>query len=96
MKSLEEAPLHSTLGRWMIQHREELEAMFRQGKPDWTAMAEHFGKAGLRDEAEHKPTAGSAERTWRVVQASGAVPSSAVTPKWRGYPAEQRKPRVGA
>ena len=61
--------------------------------PDWAAMAEHFGKAGLLDEAERKPTAGSAERTWRVVLAAAASPSSTTTPppKWRGYPAGQRK-----
>ena len=96
MRALEEAPLHSTLGPWMTAHRDEMEELFREGRPDWAAMAEHFGKAGLLDEAERKPTAGSAERTWRVVQAATAAPSSDVTPKWRGYPAGQRKPRVSA
>jgi hypothetical protein len=67
-RALDEAPLHSTLGRWMIRQRAELEALFRERKPDWAAMAEVFGKAGLRDEAERRPTAESAERAWRMVQ----------------------------
>jgi hypothetical protein len=77
MKALEEAPLHSTLGRWMTQHREEFEALLREGKPDWAKMAEQFDKAGLRDEADRRPTPGSAERTWRVVRAAAAAPSTA-------------------
>jgi hypothetical protein len=70
-KALAEAPLHSTLGRWMAQRRAELEALFREGEPDWTRMAEVFAEAGLRDEADRRPTAESAERTWRMVAASG-------------------------
>jgi hypothetical protein len=58
-------------------------------------MAEHFAKAGLLDEADRKPTAGSAERTWRIVCAAAAAPRLAVTPTWRGYPARQRKQRAG-
>jgi hypothetical protein len=98
MKALEEAPLHSTLGRWMTEHREEFEALLREGRPDWGAIADQFAKAGLRDEAQHRPTAGSAERTWRVVRAAAAAPSSssAPTPKWRGHPAGQRKQRADA
>jgi hypothetical protein len=61
----------------MTQNREEMEKLFRERKPVWAAMAEHFGKAGLLDEAERKPTAGSAERTWRVVQAAAAAPCTA-------------------
>jgi hypothetical protein len=68
-RALAEAPLHSTLGQWMIRQRAELEALFREGKPDWTKIAEVFGNAGLRDENDRKPTAESAERAWRMVQA---------------------------
>jgi len=102
MQALEEAPLHSTLGKWMTERREALEALFREGKPDWTAMAEHFDKAGLRDEAEYRPTAGSAERTWRVVRAAAASSSSETAAtasarlKFRGYPAGQRPRRVSS
>ncbi|HYI81754.1 MAG TPA: hypothetical protein VEX11_00925 [Acetobacteraceae bacterium] len=64
MKALEEAPLHSTLGRWMTEHRTKMEKLLEEGDPDWSKMAEAFDKAGLRDEAEHRPTAGSVERTW--------------------------------
>jgi hypothetical protein len=91
-KALEEAPLYSPLGKWMTQHRDELEALFSEGEPDWTAMAEVFDKAGLRDEAERRPTAGSTERTWRIVQAAAAPKSaaSAASPaaraKGRGQP----------
>ena len=70
-RALDEAPLNSTLGQWMAAHRAELEALFREGKPDWAKMAEAFGRAGLRDEANRKPTAESAERTWRMVQERG-------------------------
>jgi hypothetical protein len=100
MKALEEAPLHSTLGRWMIEHRDELEALFRKGKPDWAAIAEHFDRAGLRDEADRRPTAGATERTWRLVRAaagraaehgSPAVP--AAHPKGRG---QAREPNAAA
>ena len=52
----------------MAAHRAELEALFREGEPDWVKMAEAFGKAGLRDEANRKATAESAERTWRMAQ----------------------------
>jgi hypothetical protein len=67
-RALAEAPLHSPLGRWMARQRAELEALFREGQPDWMKMAAAFGKAGLRDEAERTPTAESAERAWRMVQ----------------------------
>jgi hypothetical protein len=67
-QALEEAPLHSTLGLWMREHRKELQRLFRQGEPDWERMAEIFAKAGLRDEADRRPTAESAERTWRTVR----------------------------
>ena len=70
-KALAEAPLHSTFGRWMAQRQAELEALFREGEPDWTRMAEAFGKARLRDEADRRPTAESTERTWRMVAGSG-------------------------
>jgi hypothetical protein len=70
-KALAEAPLHSPLGQWMTQQRPQLEALFRRGEPDWTAMAEAFGRAGLRDEADRKPTAESAERAWRMVRERG-------------------------
>jgi hypothetical protein len=52
----------------MTRQREQLEALFRESEPDWAAMAEVFGKAGLRDEADRRPTAESAERAWRMVQ----------------------------
>jgi hypothetical protein len=55
----------------MAAHRAELEALFREGEPDWAKMAEAFGKAGLRDEANRKPTAESAERTLRMMQERG-------------------------
>ena len=41
----------------MTQNREKMEKLFRERKPVWAAMAEHFGKAGLLDEAERKPMA---------------------------------------
>jgi hypothetical protein len=34
-------------------------------------MAEAFGKAGLFDENNRRPTAESAERTWRMVRSMG-------------------------
>jgi hypothetical protein len=95
-RALEEAPLHSTLGRWMARHREELEALFREGEPDWATMAEAFGKAGLRDESDRRPTAESTAHTWRMVRAAAAAPSPDAQPKWRGHPAGQRRPRAGA
>jgi hypothetical protein len=49
----------------------ELEALFREGKPDRPRVAEAFGRAGLRDESDRKPTAESAERTWRMVSERG-------------------------
>jgi hypothetical protein len=55
----------------MAQRRVELEALFHEGEPDWTRMAEVFGKAGFRDEADRRPTAESTERTWRMVAGSG-------------------------
>jgi hypothetical protein len=70
-RALEEAPLHSTLGQWMAQQRAELEALFRGGEPDWSKMAEAFGKAGLRDEDDRRPTAETAKRTWRMVRERG-------------------------
>jgi hypothetical protein len=70
-KALEEGPLHSVLGRWMAQRREQLEALFREGEPDWAAMAKVFGDAGLWDETMRRPTAESAERTWRMVRERG-------------------------
>jgi hypothetical protein len=34
-------------------------------------MSEVFAKAGLRDEADRRPTAESAERAWRMVRQRG-------------------------
>jgi hypothetical protein len=70
-RALAEAPLHSPLGQWMAKHRAELEALLREGEPDWAKMAEAFGNAGLRDENDRKPTAESAERAWRMVRERG-------------------------
>ncbi len=67
-KALEEGPLHSPLGQWMARERKRLEALFREGDPDWTAMAKVFGEARLLDETMRRPTAESAERAWRMVQ----------------------------
>jgi len=55
----------------MAAHRAELEALLREGEPDWAKMAEAFGKAGLREESDRKPTAESAQRTWRMVRRRG-------------------------
>jgi hypothetical protein len=68
---LKKAPLRSPLGEWMAAHRAELEALFREGEPDWAKMAEAFGKAGLCEESDRKPTAESAQRTWRMVRRRG-------------------------
>ena len=70
-RALAEAPLHSTLGWWMARHREDLEALFRGDRLDWVKIAEEFGKAGLRDATDRRPTAESAERTWRMVRDCG-------------------------
>jgi hypothetical protein len=67
-KALEEGPLHSPLGRWVTQRREQLAALFREGEPDWEKMAKVFGDAGLWDETMRRPTAESAERAWRMVR----------------------------
>jgi hypothetical protein len=71
-KALEEAPLHSPLGRWIVRHRAEMEKLLRGRQPDWAKMAETFGKAGLRDENDRRPTAESAERAWRMVRSLSA------------------------
>ena len=65
-------PLSTTLGQLMAAHRAELEALFREGEPDWAKMAAEFSRAGLRDETGQKPTPGTAENTWRVVKAAAA------------------------
>jgi len=70
-RALDEAPLHSPLGQWMARHRAQLLALFREGEPDWEMMAQEFGKAGLRDETDRRPTAESAERAWRMVRERG-------------------------
>ena len=97
MKALEEAPLRSTLGRWMARHLDEMEALLREGEPDWAAMGDVFVKAGLLDEAERRPTAGSAERTWRAVEAVAAAPSTAAPAASAAARARGRgRPRKGA
>jgi hypothetical protein len=72
-RALEEVSLCTTLGQWMAAHRAELEALFREGEPDWAKMAAEFGRAGLRDETGQKPTPGTAENTWRVVKAAAST-----------------------
>jgi hypothetical protein len=71
-----------------------MEQLLQEGEPHWGKMADAFGKAGLLDDTERKPSAGSTERIWCVVKAA-AAPSTAATPKSRGQSAGQRK-RAGA
>jgi hypothetical protein len=83
-RALEEAPLRSTLGRWMTKHREDMEQLLQEGVPDWGKMADAFGKAGLLDDTERKPSAGSTERIWRVVKAATAPKPAAATARAKG------------
>jgi hypothetical protein len=59
----------------MARERKRLEALFREGEPDWTAMAKVFGEARLLDETMRRPTAESAEQAWRMVRDTMDGPS---------------------
>jgi hypothetical protein len=54
----------SRLYQWMAKNHAELAAAFENAPPDWTVLAEEFGKAGLTDRTGKPARPSTAKQTW--------------------------------
>jgi hypothetical protein len=89
-KALEEGPLHSPLGRWMAQRRRQLEALFRDGEPDWAKMAEAFGRAAGRERSDAARGAAALNRCGDSVPALRPVVVDVAVLQDRAFVAAER------
>lgn len=81
----------SALYRWMIENFHDFsQTVAVAGRPNWQALADMFGAAGLRDRVGKVPSADGARQTWWLVRqavrknpalAASTRPSPPLTPR---------------
>ncbi|MDB5413075.1 MAG: hypothetical protein JWR10_1410 [Rubritepida sp.] len=59
----------SSLGAWMADHHDQVEALLRKGTMNWNSAAAAFGLKGLRVAGGQIPDASAAEETWKRTNA---------------------------
>ena len=58
----------SSLYLWMRENYADLLAGFQRDRPDWTALSETLGRAGLTDRTGKPPKPETARKTWQTVR----------------------------
>jgi hypothetical protein len=75
----------------MRENYADLRAGFQKDRPDWTALSEALGKAGLTDRTGKPPKPETARKTWQTVRKDMARRQSA-QPAAPDSPTERPKP----
>lgn len=57
----------SAMYRWLREHHEQVAELLETNEPSWRDVAEHLGRAGVRNTNGALPSGDSIRRVWKVV-----------------------------